>query len=124
EAAAKAAADEAARQAAAAQAQAQAEAEAERAAAEQEAANQAARAAQEQQAAQNDQPFYESCDAARAAGRGPIGRGEPGYRSVLDPNNNGVACEGTAMAAAPGAQASSEPFYANCDDARAAGAAP
>jgi cell wall-associated NlpC family hydrolase len=117
-AAAQAAADEAARQ----QAAAQAEAEAERAAAEQEAANQAARAAQEAQAAQDNEPFYESCDAARAAGRGPINRGESGYRSVLDPNNNGVACEGTAGAAAQ--QASSEPYYANCDDARAAGVAP
>jgi len=37
---------------------------------------------------------------------------------VLDPNNNGVACEGTANAAA------SEVYYANCDDARSAGAAP
>ena len=104
---------------------AQAEAEAERAAAEQEAANQAARAAQEAQAAQSNEPFYESCDAARAAGRGPISRGEPGYRSVLDPNNNGIACEGTASAAAaPAQQASSEPYYANCDEARAAGVAP
>ena len=120
-AAAQAAADEAARQ----QAAAQAEADAERAAAEQEAANQAARAAQEAQAAQDNQVFYESCDAARAAGRGPINRGESGYRSVLDPNNNGVACEGTAnAAAAPAQQASSEPYYANCDDARAAGVAP
>ncbi len=120
-AAAQAAADEAARQ----QAAAQAEADAERAAAEQEAANQAARAAQEAQAAQDNEVFYESCDAARAAGRGPINRGESGYRSVLDPNNNGVACEGTAnAAAAPAQQASSEPYYANCDDARAAGVAP
>ena len=29
------------------------------------------------------------------AGRGPINRGESGYRSALDPNDNGVACEGT-----------------------------
>ena len=117
-AAAQAAADEQARQAAAAQA----EREAERAAAEREASNAAARAAQEEQAAQNNETFYESCDAARAAGRGPIARGESGYRSVLDPNNNGVACEGTANAAS--GQASSEPYYANCDDARAAGVAP
>ena len=55
-----------------------------------------------QQAAQDNEPFYASCDAARAAGRGPINRGESGYRSALDPNNNGVACEGTANAAAAG----------------------
>src|SRR6478752_7375845 len=93
-AAAQAAADQAARDAAAAAA-AQAEADAERAAAEQEAANQAARQAQEAQAAQANEPYYESCDAARAAGRGPIARGESGYRSALDPNDNGIACEGT-----------------------------
>ncbi len=121
-AAAQAAADEQARQAAAAQAAAEAERAAERAAAEQEASNAAARAAQEAQAAQNNETFYESCDAARAAGRGPIARGESGYRSVLDPNNNGVACEGTANAAS--GQASNEPYYANCDEARAAGVAP
>src|SRR6476469_4215912 len=93
-AAAQAAADQAARDAAAAAA-AQAEADAERAAAEQEAANQAARQAQEAQAAQANEPYYESCDAARAAGRGSIARGESGYRSALDPNDNGIACEGT-----------------------------
>ncbi len=77
------------------QAAAAAEADAERAAAEQEAQNQAARAAQEALAAQNNETFYTSCDDARAAGRGPISRGESGYRAALDPNNNGVACEGT-----------------------------
>ncbi|HEY4993382.1 MAG TPA: excalibur calcium-binding domain-containing protein [Nakamurella sp.] len=123
EAAAQAAADQAARDAAAAQA----EAEAERQSAEQEAANQAARSAQEQQAQQSDQPFYASCDDARAAGQGPIARGEPGYRSALDPNDNGIACEGTAAAAtaaAPADPVSGETFYASCDDARAAGQGP
>src|SRR6478672_2084183 len=117
-----AAADEAARQAAAAQAAAEAEAQAERDSAAQEAANQAARNAQEAQAAQDNEPFYASCDDARAAGLGPINRGDPGYRSALDPNNNGVACEGTAAAAA--APASDGTFYASCDDARAAGVGP
>src|SRR6478752_1360362 len=93
-----AAAEQAAREAAAAQAAAEAEAQAERESAAQEAANQAARQAQEAQAAQNDEPFYASCDDARAAGRGPINRGESGYRAALDPNDNGVACEGTAAA--------------------------
>jgi outer membrane biosynthesis protein TonB len=36
---------------------------------------------------------YENCDAARAAGAAPIYRGEPGYRSALDRNGDGVACE-------------------------------
>jgi len=144
-AAAQAAAEEAARQAAAeaarqaaeaaaAQAQAEAdaalaarqaaaaEAEAERQSAAQEAANQAARAAQEAQAVQNNDPFYASCDDARNAGLGPINRGEPAYRAALDPNNNGVACEGTAAAAS--ALASDGTFYASCDDARNAGRGP
>jgi cell wall-associated NlpC family hydrolase len=121
-AAAQAAADQAAREAEAARAAAEAEAAAERASAEQEARNQAARAAQEAQAARNAEPYYASCDAARAAGRGPISRGESGYRSALDPNNNGVACEGTAAVAS--APPSAETYYSTCDDARAAGAAP
>jgi hypothetical protein len=37
--------------------------------------------------------YYKNCDAARAAGAAPINRGEPGYRSALDRNNDGVACE-------------------------------
>ena len=37
-------------------------------------------------------------------GVGPINRGDPAYRAALDPNNNGVACEGTAaVASAPAA---------------------
>ena len=95
QAAAQAAAEQAAaEQAAAQQAAAQQEAAAERASAAQEASNQAARSAQ--QAAAGSEPFYDSCDAARAAGQGPIARGEPGYRAALDPNGNGVACEGVA----------------------------
>jgi cell wall-associated NlpC family hydrolase len=118
-----AAADQAAREAAAAQAAAEAEAQAERDSAAQEAANQAARSAQEAQAAQDNEPFYASCDDARAAGRGPINRGDSGYRAALDPNNNGVACEGTA-AAANAVSGTDQTFYASCDDARAAGQGP
>lgn len=36
---------------------------------------------------------YENCSAARAAGAAPLRRGEPGYRSGLDRDNDGVACE-------------------------------
>lgn len=37
--------------------------------------------------------YYKNCDAARAAGAAPIKVGEPGYRSGLDGDNDGTACE-------------------------------
>lgn len=37
--------------------------------------------------------YYANCSAARAAGAAPLYRGEPGYRSALDRDNDGVACE-------------------------------
>lgn len=37
--------------------------------------------------------YYENCTAARAAGAAPIMRGEPGYASKLDRDNDGAACE-------------------------------
>ena len=37
--------------------------------------------------------YYKNCSAARAAGAAPLYRGEPGYRSELDRDNDGVACE-------------------------------
>ncbi|MBV9919831.1 MAG: excalibur calcium-binding domain-containing protein [Pseudonocardia sp.] len=36
--------------------------------------------------------YYKSCEAALAAGAAPIEKGEPGYRSGLDPDGDGVAC--------------------------------
>jgi hypothetical protein len=36
---------------------------------------------------------YANCTAARAAGAAPIMRGEPGYASKLDRDNDGIACE-------------------------------
>ena len=33
------------------------------------------------------------CNAARAAGTAPIYRGEPGYRSDMDGDDDGIACE-------------------------------
>lgn len=33
------------------------------------------------------------CDDARDAGTAPIYRGEPGYRSNMDGDNDGIACE-------------------------------
>ena len=110
QAAARATAEEAARRAA----EEAARQLAERAAAEEAARiaeEQAARIAEEQaataraaQVALTAEPFYATCDAARAAGRGPIATDEPGYRPELDPNGNGIACEGRAnppAAAAP-----------------------
>ncbi|MEV6426173.1 excalibur calcium-binding domain-containing protein [Nocardia sp. NPDC051463] len=37
--------------------------------------------------------YYPNCAAARAAGAAPLRRGEPGYSSKLDRDNDGVACE-------------------------------
>ncbi|GAC1373173.1 MAG: hypothetical protein NVSMB43_10530 [Pseudarthrobacter sp.] len=37
--------------------------------------------------------YYANCPAAKAAGAAPIRAGQPGYRSALDRDNDGVACE-------------------------------
>jgi hypothetical protein len=37
--------------------------------------------------------FYPNCASARAAGVAPIRRGSPGYRSGLDADDDGIACE-------------------------------
>jgi Excalibur calcium-binding domain len=37
--------------------------------------------------------YYANCAAARAAGAAPLHVGEPGYRSGLDRDDDGVACE-------------------------------
>lgn len=37
--------------------------------------------------------YYASCSEARAAGVAPLYRGDPGYRSGLDRDDDGVACE-------------------------------
>ncbi|MDQ4010494.1 MAG: excalibur calcium-binding domain-containing protein [Actinomycetota bacterium] len=37
--------------------------------------------------------YYQNCTAVRAAGAAPIRRGEPGYRSELDRDDDGIACE-------------------------------
>ena len=37
--------------------------------------------------------YYANCAAARAAGAAPLYRGDPGYRSGLDRDGDGVACE-------------------------------
>lgn len=37
--------------------------------------------------------YFSSCADARSAGAAPLRRGDPGYRSELDRDNDGVACE-------------------------------
>lgn len=37
--------------------------------------------------------YYANCDAARAAGAAPLHVGDPGYRTGLDRDHDGVACE-------------------------------
>ena len=37
--------------------------------------------------------YYPNCSAARAAGAAPIYSGQPGYRSALDRDGDGIACE-------------------------------
>ncbi|MFC3578620.1 excalibur calcium-binding domain-containing protein [Sphingomonas hylomeconis] len=37
--------------------------------------------------------WYAGCDEPRAAGRAPIYAGEPGYRSGMDGDGDGIACE-------------------------------
>lgn len=37
--------------------------------------------------------YYENCAAVRAAGKAPLHQGEPGYRSGLDRDGDGIACE-------------------------------
>lgn len=36
---------------------------------------------------------YRNCAAARAAGAAPVRRGEPGYGTHLDRDNDGIGCE-------------------------------
>lgn len=36
---------------------------------------------------------FKNCKAVRAAGRAPIYRGDPGYSSKLDTDNDGIGCE-------------------------------
>ncbi len=37
--------------------------------------------------------YYPGCDQVRAAGKAPLRYGEPGYRSDMDGDGDGVACE-------------------------------
>jgi hypothetical protein len=37
--------------------------------------------------------YFASCSAARATGSPPLYSGQPGYRTELDPDGDGVACQ-------------------------------
>lgn len=42
---------------------------------------------------QQQSAYYKNCAAARAAGAAPMRTGDPGYRSALDRDGDGIACE-------------------------------
>lgn len=42
---------------------------------------------------QNGAIYYRTCADARSLGAGSIPRGAPGYRSALDADSDGIACE-------------------------------
>ncbi|WP_436054299.1 excalibur calcium-binding domain-containing protein [Phenylobacterium sp. LjRoot225] len=44
-------------------------------------------------ASANYAPRYRTCREARAAGAAPLYRGQPGYSSQLDRDDDGTACE-------------------------------
>lgn len=72
-------------------------------------------------------PYYANCTAVRAAGKAPLRRGQPGYRSGLDGDSDGIACEvatSRPTTVAPPPPGGGDVYYANCSAARAAGAAP
>jgi len=69
-------------------------------AAEKAASDEAARAAAQQAAKPQPAPvqqapaaYYANCTAAKAAGAAPLYAGQPGYRSALDRDGDGIACE-------------------------------
>ena len=37
--------------------------------------------------------YYSDCNAVRAAGKAPLLIGQPGYRSTMDGDGDGIACE-------------------------------
>ncbi|MBB4101404.1 excalibur calcium-binding domain-containing protein [Sphingomonas kyeonggiensis] len=51
------------------------------------------RANEEQQRMVEQSRHFHNCNEARSAGVAPIYRGSPGYRSELDGDSDGIACE-------------------------------
>lgn len=70
--------------------------------------------------------YYGSCDAVRAAGKAPLRKGQPGYRTGLDRDRDGRACEPTEGPAPGGGDngGGESVYYRNCAAVRAAGKAP
>ncbi|WP_092965944.1 excalibur calcium-binding domain-containing protein [Agromyces sp. CF514] len=38
-------------------------------------------------------PYYQNCDAVRAAGAAPIHPGDPGWQSKFDRDGDGIGCD-------------------------------
>ncbi|WP_307814472.1 excalibur calcium-binding domain-containing protein [Glycomyces sp. YM15] len=82
--------------------------------------------------AEEEEVYYENCDAVRDAGAAPIYDGEPGYRAGLDGDGDGEGCEdssGSDSGSGGGGNDDDDDdgesvYYKNCDAVRAAGAAP
>ncbi|WP_281171024.1 excalibur calcium-binding domain-containing protein [Glycomyces tenuis] len=81
--------------------------------------------------AEEDEVYYDNCDAARDAGAAPVHEGEAGYRSGLDRDGDGVGCEDSSSSGSGGGGGSgggddggADVYYDNCTEAREAGAAP
>ncbi|WP_052410086.1 thermonuclease family protein [Paenibacillus durus] len=77
--------------------------------------------------------YYKNCTAVRAAGADPLYKGDPGYRSALDRDGDGIACETSSSSSSStdsgSEQTITEPqtdnvYYKNCTAVRNAGAAP
>ncbi|ALS21468.1 MULTISPECIES: thermonuclease family protein [Paenibacillus] len=47
----------------------------------------------EPQPSRNEEVYYGKCAEVQAAGKAPLHRGDPGYRSGLDRDGDGIACE-------------------------------
>ncbi|NJJ37791.1 nuclease precursor [Paenibacillus sp. 7028] len=80
-----------------------------------------------------EEVYYENCTTVRAAGADPLHKGDPGYRSALDRDADGIACETSASSSSSTDSGSEqtiiEPqtdsvYYKNCTAVRNAGAAP
>lgn len=52
-----------------------------------------ASAPQMQRLSRGGSTYYANCSTARAAGAAPVRRGDPGYASHLDRDNDGIGCE-------------------------------
>ncbi|MEU8002784.1 excalibur calcium-binding domain-containing protein [Catellatospora sp. NPDC049111] len=74
--------------------------------------------------------YYANCDAVRKAGKAPLRKGQPGYRTALDRDRDGVACEQTEGSTGgqpetqPKPASGNDPRYSTCKAAKAAGFGP